>query len=73
MARPLEILVVVLLLLWLVGAFVVPTGGRMIHQLLILALGLIAMRVLLALGLLPRLGEIAQTRHGWDEETRLPM
>lgn len=72
MARPIEILVLLLLALWLLGAFVVPSGGRMIHQLLILALGLIGVRVLLAFGLFPRLGVAAGPGDASDEEIRLP-
>jgi len=71
MARPLDILVLVLLLLWLVGAFVAPMGGRMIHQLLILALGVLAVRVLLACGLFPRFNAAAKPGD-WDEDIRLP-
>jgi len=72
MARPLEILIIVLLLVWLVGAFVVPVGGRMIHQLLVLAMGLAALRVLLALGLLPHLKPTSTSGESGDEDIRLP-
>jgi hypothetical protein len=31
-------IIVILLILWLLGAFVVPTGGALIHILLVIAL-----------------------------------
>jgi hypothetical protein len=34
----LETIIVILLLLWLIGAFVVPFGGNLIHLLLIVVL-----------------------------------
>jgi len=42
----LEILIVVLVLLWLLGAFVVPVGGSLIHLLLVLVLVIIVIRLL---------------------------
>jgi len=72
MTRPIDILVVVLLLCWLIGAFVVPVGGRMIHELLVLAFLLAGVRVLLALGLFPRLAPATAPGNEWDEEIRLP-
>ena len=45
MPRILEILVVVLLLLWLLGAFVVPVGN-LVHLLLVLILIVVLVRVL---------------------------
>ena len=72
MTRPIDILVLVLLLIWLVGAFVAPVGGRMIHQLLIVAFLLVGVRVLVALGLFPRLGAATAPAAEWDEDIRLP-
>jgi hypothetical protein len=72
MTRPIDILVLVLLLIWLVGAFVVPVGGRMIHELLILAFLLGGVRVLLALGLFPRPSPATGPVVEWDEDIRLP-
>lgn len=40
----LEVLIVVLLVLWLLGGFVVPVGGSLIHLLLVLVLVLIIVR-----------------------------
>jgi len=41
----LETLIVVLLILWLVGGFVVPVGGSLIHLLLVIVLVLVIVRV----------------------------
>ena len=40
----LEVLIVVLLVLWLLGGFVVPVGGSLIHVLLVLVLVLVILR-----------------------------
>jgi hypothetical protein len=42
----LEVLIVVLLVLWLLGGFVVPVGGSLIHLLLVLVLVLVVVRLL---------------------------
>jgi hypothetical protein len=42
----LSTVVVVLLLLWLLGAFVVPVGGSLIHLLLVIALAVVLIRVI---------------------------
>jgi hypothetical protein len=42
----LEILIVVLLLLWLAGAFVWPVGGNLIHLLLVVIVVIIIIRLL---------------------------
>jgi hypothetical protein len=42
----LETLIVVLLLLWLLGAFVSPFGGNLIHLLLLVVLVVVVIRVL---------------------------
>ena len=42
----LEILIIVLIVLWLTGSFVVPIGGSAIHILLVVALILIVLRLL---------------------------
>jgi Family of unknown function (DUF5670) len=41
-----EVLIVVLLVLWLLGGFVVPVGGSLIHLLLVLVLVLVVVRLL---------------------------
>lgn len=72
LARPIEILVLLLLLVWLVGTFVVPVGGKMIHQLLVVAFLFAGIRGLLALGLFPRLSPAMGPSDQWDEDIRLP-
>ena len=42
----LEAIIVVLLLLWLFGAFISPFGGNLIHLLLVVLLVVIVLRVL---------------------------
>jgi hypothetical protein len=42
----LETLVVVLLVCWLLGAFIVPVGGMLIHALLIVVVILVIVRLL---------------------------
>jgi hypothetical protein len=42
----LETIVIVLLILWLLGAFVMPFGGNLIHLLLVVVLIVILLRVL---------------------------
>jgi hypothetical protein len=45
MNRPLEILIVVLLIAWLVGWLVIPTLGGLVHLLLIVVLVLVIVRL----------------------------
>jgi hypothetical protein len=42
----LSIIVLVLILAWVAGAFVVPVGGSLIHLLLVIAIVVIVIRVL---------------------------
>jgi hypothetical protein len=42
----LELIIVVLLLLWLFGAFVSPFGGNLIHLLLVVLLVVVVIRLL---------------------------
>ncbi len=42
----LETIIVIVLLLWLIGAFVAPFGGNLIHLLLIVVLVVVIARVL---------------------------
>ena len=42
----LSTIVIVLLVLWLLGAFVVPVGGNLIHVLLVIAVIVILIRVI---------------------------
>jgi hypothetical protein len=42
----LELIIVVLLLLWLFGAFVSPFGGNLIHLLLVVILVVVVIRLL---------------------------
>ncbi len=42
----LEILIVVLLVLWVLGGFVVPVGGSLIHVLLVLVIVLVILRLM---------------------------
>ena len=42
----LSTIVFVLLLLWLLGAFVVPVGGSLIHVLLVIAVIVVLLRVI---------------------------
>jgi len=42
----LELIIVVLLLLWLFGAFVSPFGGNMIHLLLVVLLVVVVIRLM---------------------------
>lgn len=41
----LETLIVVLVLLWLLGAFIIPVGGALIHLLLLVALIVLVIRL----------------------------
>jgi Family of unknown function (DUF5670) len=41
----LELIIVVLLLLWLLGAFVYPFGGNLIHLLLVILLVVVVIRI----------------------------
>lgn len=43
---PLILLIVILLLLWLFGAFIRPFGGGLIHVLLVIVLILVIVRLL---------------------------
>jgi Family of unknown function (DUF5670) len=42
----LETIIVVLLLMWLIGAFISPFGGNLIHLLLVVILVIVVIRVL---------------------------
>ncbi len=42
----LETLIVILLVLWILGGFVVPVGGSLIHVLLLIVLVLVIVRIL---------------------------
>ena len=42
----LETIIVVLILLWLLGAFISPFGGNLIHLLLVVILVVVVVRVL---------------------------
>ena len=42
----LELIIVVLLLIWLFGAFVSPFGGNLIHLLLVILLVVVVIRVM---------------------------
>ena len=42
----LELIIVVLLLLWLFGAFISPFGGNLIHLLLVVLLVVVVIRVI---------------------------
>lgn len=42
----LELLIVILIVLWLVGAVAVPIGGSAVHLLLVIVLVLVVIRVL---------------------------
>jgi hypothetical protein len=42
----LETLIVILVILWLLGAFVVPVGGNAVHILLVVVLVIVAIRLL---------------------------
>ena len=44
--NPLEVLIVVALVLWLLGWLVIPVGGSLIHLLLVVILVLIALKLL---------------------------
>jgi hypothetical protein len=43
---PLTLIVVILLVLWLLGAFVMPVGGSLIHVLLVVILIIVLIRLL---------------------------
>lgn len=42
----LETIIIILVLLWLLGAFVMPFGGDVIHLLLVIVLVVVVIRVL---------------------------
>jgi hypothetical protein len=42
----LEVIILVLLLLWLMGAFLVPVGGDLIHLILLVVVVLVIIRLL---------------------------
>jgi hypothetical protein len=46
-----EVLIVVFLILWLLGGFVVPVGGSLIHVLLVLVIVLVIVRLLQGRGI----------------------
>jgi hypothetical protein len=41
----LEIIIIVLLIAWLLGAFIVPVGGSLIHLLLVIAIIILIVRL----------------------------
>jgi len=41
----LEIIIIVLLIAWLLGAFIVPVGGALIHLLLVIAIIVLIVRL----------------------------
>jgi Family of unknown function (DUF5670) len=41
----LEILIIIVVLIWLTGAFVIPVGGSLIHLLLLIVLILVIVRL----------------------------
>lgn len=41
----LELLIIILILLWALGAFVVPVGGSLIHLLLVIVLVVVVIRL----------------------------
>ncbi len=43
---PLLLIILILVILWALGAFVVPVGGSLIHLLLVIVLVVIVIRVL---------------------------
>jgi len=43
---PLELVILILVILWIMGAFVVPVGGSLIHLLLVIILVVIVIRLL---------------------------
>lgn len=43
---PLELVILILVILWIMGAFVVPVGGSLIHLLLVVILAVIVIRLL---------------------------
>jgi hypothetical protein len=43
--RVLEIIIAVLVLAWLLGAFVIPVGGSLIHLLLLIAVVILIVRL----------------------------
>jgi hypothetical protein len=43
---PIEIVILVILLIWLTGTFIVPVGGSFIHVLLVVVLILFLVRIL---------------------------
>jgi hypothetical protein len=43
---PLELVILILAILWIMGAFVVPVGGSLIHLLLVIILVVIVIRLL---------------------------
>jgi hypothetical protein len=65
MTRILEILTVFVLLMWLLGAFVIPVGGRLIHELLIIAVLLAVVRIVFAFHD-PSADKAAGSLAGWD-------
>ena len=45
MRYPLETIIIIVLLLWLLGAFVFPFGGDLIHLLLLVVLVVVVVRL----------------------------
>ncbi len=48
---PIEVLIVIFLILWLLGGFVVPVGGSLIHILLVIVIVLVIVRLLQGRGI----------------------
>ena len=46
MRYPLESIILLLVVLWLLGAFVFPIGGSLVHLLLVIVLVVVIVRVL---------------------------
>jgi Family of unknown function (DUF5670) len=49
----LETIIVILLILWLLGAFIVPIGGSLIHLILVIVLIVVVIRLLQGRSALP--------------------
>lgn len=46
MPRILEVIIILLILFWLLGAFAFPVGGNLIHLLLVIILVVVVVRLL---------------------------
>ena len=70
MSRLLEIMVVLVLLLWLVGAFVMPVGGRLIHQLLVFAILLVVVRLVVGINAIRAKAALSPV-DTWNQDEKL--